>query len=111
VAINPETSVDALSDEILANIDVVNIMSVLPGCEGQRFIAEALDKIKLIQAKIKRLGYNVDIEVDGDINLQNLKSILHAGANIIVSGRAIFEGNLVENIRDFKAEFAKPDQR
>lgn len=107
VALNPETPLTVLTDEIFDLVDVINVMSVEPGCEGQKFIRETIEKISDLKKKINLTGREIEIEVDGDINIQNVDKILMAGADIIVSGRAIFEGDIAENISNFNAEFEK----
>lgn len=90
LALNPATSLEALrdlleNDELKNNIDMVLLMTVNPGFGGQRFMPEVLPKIK----ELRRI-FNGDIEVDGGINQETIKSVVAAGANIIVAGTAIF---------------------
>ena len=104
VSLNPETSLDKLNN-VLDKIDLVLIMSVDPGFGGQKFIEKTLDKIKELRSKIDQLNLKVEIEVDGGINFENSKSIIEAGANILVSGTTIFksnEGNIKKNIEILK---------
>lgn len=89
VAINPATSLRVL-DEILEYIDMVIIMTVNPGFGGQRFIESGLRKITELREMIVTRGLNVDIEVDGGVKLSNAKTVLEAGANVLVAGSAIF---------------------
>ena len=87
----------------LAEVDMVLVMSVEPGFGGQKFIPSAYDKLKELRAEINRRGLSVDLEVDGGVNLQNVRSIADAGANIIVAGSAVFEdGRISENIKSFR---------
>ena len=81
VAVNPHTPVENLKD-ILANIDLVCLMSVNPGFGGQSFIQHTLHKIKQLREMIDEQSLNVKIEVDGGVTLENAKSIIDAGANI-----------------------------
>ena len=92
ISLNPETSLDKLNN-VLDKIDLVLIMSVNPGFGGQKFIENTLNKIKKLRLKIDQLKLKVEIEVDGGINFENSKSIIKAGANILVSGTTIFESN------------------
>lgn len=101
VALNPSTSLTAL-DYVLRDIDMVLIMSVNPGFGGQKFIPFALDKIKQLKAIAEEKGYRFDIEVDGGISKNNLSEVLNAGANVIVAGTAVFNGNIGNNIKEFK---------
>ena len=92
VALNPHTPV-ALLKNILPYIDMVLIMSVNPGFGGQNFITESIVKISELRKLIDDGGYNVIIEVDGGINLDNIKSITKAGANAIVAGHFVFSSD------------------
>jgi len=104
ISLNPETSLDKLNN-VLDKIDLVLIMSVNPGFGGQKFIENTLNKIKKLRLKIDQLKLKVEIEVDGGINFENSKSIIKAGADILVSGSTIFksnEGNIKKNIEILK---------
>ena len=76
-------------------------MSVNPGFGGQAFIKKTLDKVKKLRSIIDNLGLKTEIEVDGGINFDNAKSVINAGANILVSGTTVFKnnnGNIKKNI-------------
>jgi ribulose-phosphate 3-epimerase len=90
VAINPHTPVSALSD-ILADIDLVCIMSVNPGFGGQKFIPYTLEKIKQLRRMIDERGLNVHIEIDGGVTLENAAAIHAAGADVLVAGNTVFK--------------------
>ena len=90
VSINPATSVWTL-ENILADVDVVHVMSVNPGFGGQEFIPGTLDKLRLLRKKISDAGYPTLIEVDGGVKLGNAKEIAAAGADILVMGSAFFK--------------------
>ena len=80
-------------------------MSVYPGFGGQEFMPETIPKISELKKIKDNLKLNFDIEVDGGINFKNAKSVINAGANILVSGTTIFKennGNLKENITNLK---------
>jgi len=85
VSIKPSTSVDILKD-ILEEIELVLIMSVEPGYGGQKLIPETLSKIE----KLREMGFNKLIEVDGGITLENAEIVRNTGVDIIVAGTAIF---------------------
>jgi len=89
VAINPHTPVAVLED-ILANIDVVCMMSVNPGFVGQTFIEHTYKKIKQLRQRIDENNLSVKIEVDGGVNLKNAKAIIDAGAHVLVAGNTVF---------------------
>lgn len=89
VAVNPHTPVSLLKD-IIADIDLVCLMSVNPGFGGQSFIPQTLVKIRELRNMIDKKGLNVDIEIDGGVTLDNAKSIVDAGATVLVAGNTVF---------------------
>ncbi len=90
VAVNPHTPVEDLMD-VLADIDLVCMMSVNPGFGGQKFIPQTLDKIKTLRKMIDEKGLKVHIEVDGGVTLENAPVILAAGADVLVAGNTVFK--------------------
>ncbi|MGB4844756.1 MAG: ribulose-phosphate 3-epimerase [Ferruginibacter sp.] len=92
VAVNPHTPVDSLKD-ILADIDLVCLMSVNPGFGGQSFIPNTLHKIKQLREMIDEQSLNVKIEIDGGVTLENAKSIIDAGADVLVAGNTVFRSS------------------
>ena len=90
VAINPHTPVKLLKD-VLADIDVVCLMSVNPGYGGQNFIPHSIEKIKELRKMIDDKGLKTKIEVDGGVSLANAKQIVDAGADVLVAGNAVFK--------------------
>lgn len=90
VALNPHTPVDVLQD-VLADIDLVCLMSVNPGFGGQTFIPHTLHKIKTLRNLINQKGLNVHIEIDGGVTVENAKSIIDAGADVLVAGNTVFK--------------------
>jgi len=90
VAINPHTPVESLKD-VLADIDLVCMMSVNPGFGGQSFIPYTLTKIKELRNMIDARGLNVKIEIDGGVTVANAKSIIDAGAHVLVAGNTVFK--------------------
>ncbi len=101
VALNPATSVNVLN-YIFDDIDLALIMSVNPGFGGQAFIPAMLDKIKRIHKIADDKGLkNLEIEVDGGITLNNVSAVVDAGANVIVAGSAVFNGDPKNNIKEF----------
>lgn len=89
VAINPHSPVSLLSD-VLADIDVVCMMSVNPGFGGQKFIEHTYEKIKQLRKMIGERGTNTLIEIDGGVTLENAKKIIDAGADVLVAGNTVF---------------------
>lgn len=104
VALNPATPVSTL-DCVLEQVDMVLVMSVNPGFGGQSFIPYTIEKIRSLRKRMNLLGLETDIQVDGGISLQNVQEVLEAGANIIVAGSAVFQGNTVGNVRSFLRKF------
>ncbi len=100
LSICPDTPAEAV-EEYLSKVNMLLVMCVHPGFGGQKFIPESLDKIKKIRAMITEKGLDVDIQVDGGIYLTNVKEVLDAGANIIVAGSAVFNGDPAENTKKF----------
>jgi len=92
VSLNPNTQIDVI-EKLLAEINLVLIMSVHPGFAGQKFIPNILDKIKELKKIKDKKNLNFDIEVDGGINFDTSKLVIEAGANILVSGTTIFKNN------------------
>ncbi|PWT70979.1 MAG: ribulose-phosphate 3-epimerase [Bacteroidetes bacterium] len=90
VAINPHTPVEALFD-ILEDLHHVCVMSVNPGFGGQVFIPHTLKKIRDLKKAIHERGLHVLIEVDGGVTVDNARSILHAGADVLVAGNTVFK--------------------
>ena len=89
VAINPHTPVEVLKD-ILADIDLVCMMSVNPGFGGQSFIPHTLVKIKQLREMIDERSLKVKIEIDGGVTLDNAAAIVAAGADVLVAGNTVF---------------------
>lgn len=100
LSIKPATETEAIRP-YLDQIDMILVMSVEPGFGGQKFIPESLDKIRALRAMVEEAGVDVDIEVDGGIYQANVKEVLDAGANIIVSGSGVFKGDIAKNTREF----------
>ena len=92
VSLNPATKTSVIT-KYLNDIDLVLIMSVNPGFGGQKFMPEVLTKIKDLKEIQKEKNINFDIEIDGGINFENCKTVIEAGANILVSGTTVFKSN------------------
>ena len=102
VTLNPGTPL-AVLEEILPELDMVLLMSVNPGFGGQSYIKATTDKIRRLKAMIDEKGLKCDIQVDGGINLTNVKEVIEAGANIFVAGSAIFNTeNIAETVKAFR---------
>ena len=103
VSLNPATNIEVL-DYVLEDLDLVLIMSVNPGFGGQSFIPSSIDKIKNLKAKIRERNLNVIVEVDGGVKTTNVKDVIEAGADLIVSGSDVF-ADKENRIRAYKEIF------
>ncbi len=106
VALNPATPLSVL-DYVLEYTDMVLIMSVNPGFGGQSYIPNSTEKIAQIRDIINKRGLDTDIEVDGGINQSNVTEVIDAGANVIVAGSAVFNGDAQKNVEAFKEIFGR----
>lgn len=107
VTLNPHSPVILLKD-ILRYIDLVLLMTVNPGYGGQSFIPGSINKIGELRSMIDEEGYDVLIEVDGGIDLQNAPVLVHAGVDVLVAGSTVFSAsNPSEAIRRLKEPFQK----
>ncbi|MGA1872468.1 MAG: ribulose-phosphate 3-epimerase [Thermoplasmatota archaeon] len=100
VTLNPHTSLDSIR-WVLADVDMVLIMSVNPGFGGQSFIPNSVDRVRDIRLMIEEAGVDVPIEVDGGITPETAPDVVEAGAGVLVAGSAVFSANdraIEENI-------------
>lgn len=108
VVINPATPIESLA-EALAFADYVLVMSVNPGFGGQKFIPTSVDKVRRLRRMIDERNLDTRIEIDGGIDLQNIATVVAAGAEIIVAGSAIFgaadPAAAVEGLREATVEW------
>lgn len=100
ITIKPDTPAEAVKP-YLALVDMVLVMTVEPGFGGQKLIPECLDKVRTVRDMATELGLETDIEVDGGIVIDNVQQALDAGANVIVSGSAVFGGDITANVKAF----------
>ena len=89
VSLNPATSLTAIED-VLANLDLVLVMTVNPGYAGQAFMEEVLDKIAHLRQILDDRGLKAELEVDGGITAQTAPKVVQAGARVLVAGSALF---------------------
>jgi ribulose-phosphate 3-epimerase len=108
IALNPGTPVEWV-EPLLDKIDMVLIMSVCPGFGGQKFQPHSLKRIKTLRSLLDRVKPSVHIAVDGGVKKENIVEIYSAGADILVAGSAIFEGQDIEKaVRELKRLVEKP---
>jgi len=104
---NPATSLRHL-DYVMDKLDMILLMSVNPGFGGQKFIPGTLDKLKQVRSLIDASGRDIRLEVDGGVNLQNIRSVAEAGADTFVAGSAIFNTeDYAETITAMRQELAQ----
>lgn len=101
VSIKPRTDIDTILD-ILPKVYMVLVMTVEPGYGGQKIRRDTFDKILRLRQYIEEHDLDVDIEVDGGVDLENVREVLDAGANVIVAGTKVFHGDVEENMKNFR---------
>lgn len=106
ISVKPGTPLSAV-EQYLESVDMVLLMTVEPGFGGQAYIGSSTQKIAELREMIERKNLKTDIEVDGGIRSDNVKTVLQAGANVIVAGSSVFHGNIAENVRSFRDAFRK----
>ncbi|MGC8603841.1 MAG: ribulose-phosphate 3-epimerase, partial [Desulfomonilaceae bacterium] len=89
VALNPSTAICSI-ENVLAQLDVIMVMTVNPGFGGQSFIPTMLSKIKAIKRMIDESGYGILLEVDGGVSPKNSSTLIQEGVNVLVAGSAVF---------------------
>jgi ribulose-phosphate 3-epimerase len=108
VSLNPATPLNYL-EYVLADLDLVLLMTVNPGFGGQSFIEESLPKIKALRAMLDKRGLEAELEVDGGVKTDNIARISHAGADVFVAGSAVFgSSDYAATIRKLKTEAKEP---
>ena len=106
VALNPHTNICLLEDTI-NDIDLVCMMSVNPGFGGQSFIENTYNKVKALKKLIVEKGASTLIEIDGGVNSQNAKTLIDAGADVLVAGNFVFSSsNPTQTISTLKKSIA-----
>ncbi|MBL4743778.1 MAG: ribulose-phosphate 3-epimerase [Cycloclasticus sp.] len=104
---NPATPLSYL-DYVMDKVDVILLMSVNPGFGGQSFIPATLDKLRQVRKRIDESGFDIRLEVDGGVKVNNIGEIAAAGADMFVAGSAIFNtDDYAKTITDMRAQIAK----
>ena len=103
LVLNPATPLSCL-EYVMDKLDVILLMSVNPGFGGQKFIPNTLDKLRAVRKLIDQSGYDIRIEIDGGVNVNNIAEIAEAGADMFVAGSAIFNQpdykHVIEQMRE-----------
>jgi ribulose-phosphate 3-epimerase len=102
VTLNPATPLEALWP-ILADVDLVLVMSVNPGYGGQQYIEASTRRIRMIRRMLDESGSSAHLQVDGGVKPHNARSIMNAGADVLVAGSAVFRGDVHANVEAFAA--------
>ena len=103
LSVKPKTPVEAVYP-YLDKLSMVLVMTVEPGFGGQSFMEDMMPKVSAVRSEIDRRGLDIDIQVDGGINKDTISVAAKAGANVFVSGNAVFSSDDAEKtIADFKA--------
>lgn len=100
ISVKPDTPVEVLRG-FMDRLDMILVMTVEPGFGGQSYLDFCTEKVKEARKLADESGRTIDIQVDGGITLDNVETVLHAGANIIVTGSAVFGGDIAANTRAF----------
>lgn len=103
VSIKPATPVNDIS-HLLSDVDMVLIMTVQPGFGGQKYIEDCTEKIRELHELIENENLDVDIQVDGGINDETLETVMKAGANLLVAGSCVFQGDIASNVRRLRGK-------
>lgn len=106
LAIKPNTDIDELSAHF-GDADMFLIMTVEPGFGGQKYMDICTDKIRELRSRLSAKGLDTDIQVDGGITRDNIRTVIDAGANVIVMGSSVFGGDIKANAAYFTELFAK----
>jgi ribulose-phosphate 3-epimerase len=108
VSLNPATPLNYL-EYVLADLDLVLLMTVNPGFGGQSFIEETIPKIKALRAMLDKRGAEAELEVDGGVKTDNIARISHAGADVFVAGSAVFgSSDYAATIKALKTQAKEP---
>ena len=103
MSIKPQTPVEVVR-KYLTKLDMLLVMTVEPGFGGQKYIPESTERIRRARELADELGVDLDIQVDGGVGQDNVHVVLEAGANVVVSGSAVFHGDITDNVKRFTAQ-------
>ena len=106
VSIKPATPINDIS-HLLEDVDMVLVMTVQPGFGGQKYIQDCTEKIRELRELIDKEGLDVGIQVDGGINDDTMETVIRAGANLLVAGSYVFNGDLASNVKKINEKMQK----
>ncbi len=98
LTLKPATPAAAV-EPFLELVDMVLVMTVEPGFGGQKILPDCVEKVTQVRRLIREKGLDVDVEVDGGVTVDNVRSIVEAGASVVVAGSAVFRGDVAANVR------------
>ena len=104
IVIKPKTPTDALISYV-EKVDDIMIMSVEPGFGGQSYTPESTRRIAEVKAMTMEKNPECMVEVDGGVNFENMAEIIEAGANVLVAGSAVYNGDIAANLEKFRVGF------
>ena len=102
ISMNPSTPESAI-EYLYEDLDLILVMSVNPGFGGQSFISSQLHKLEAIRKRIDSLGLDIDLQVDGGVNVEIARQVVDAGADLLVAGSATFKGGPSKYAENIKA--------
>jgi ribulose-phosphate 3-epimerase len=102
---NPATPL-SLAEHVMDKVDRILLMSVNPGFGGQSFIPHTLEKLRQARKMIDESGYDIDLEVDGGVNIKNIREVAEAGARTFVAGSAVFNAAQAGDANDYQTVIA-----
>lgn len=103
MSVKPKTPIEVVR-KYLSKIDMLLIMTVEPGFGGQKYLPDSTERIRRARQMSDEMGLDLDIQVDGGVGQDNAHVVLEAGANVIVSGSAVFHGDITDNVTRFMAQ-------
>lgn len=103
LSVKPKTPIEVVR-KYLPKIDMLLVMTVEPGFGGQKYIPESTERIRQARQMADEQGIDLDIQVDGGVGQDNVHVVLEAGANVVVSGSAVFHGDVTDNVKRFMAQ-------
>ena len=102
---NPATPL-SLAEHVMDKVDRILLMSVNPGFGGQSFIPHTLERLRQARKMIDESGYDIDLEVDGGVNIKNIREVAEAGARTFVAGSAVFNAAQASDANDYQTVIA-----
>ncbi len=109
ITVKPSTPAKAV-EPYLDKVDLVLVMTVEPGFGGQKILSSCVEKVSAVRKMILEKGLNVEVEVDGGITIGNVRSVIEAGASVIVAGSAVFKGEIDGNVKELLRRIGEAEE-